>query len=271
MPLTLSARADHITHDLSAVRLMKRAFDIAVSATALLLLSPVLLAVAVAIWLQDLHSPFYVPIRAAQGGGTFRMVKFRSMRVGADRTGVDSTGADDARITPVGRFIRAYKLDEIMQLWNVLTGRMSLVGPRPQVMREVDLYTDAERQLLTAKPGITDIASIVFSDEGNILKDCPDPDLGYHQLIRPWKSRLGLLYVQHASMRLNLELVTLTALALVSRRRALAGIQRILERLGADDETRRVARRDAPLKPYPPLGMSEIVASRPCRPRSASC
>ncbi len=123
---------------------MKRLLDVVVSATALIALSPILLAAGVAVWLQDFRSPFYVAPRVARGGGTFTMVKFRSMTVGADRTGVDSTSAGDARITAVGRFLRAYKLDELMQLWNVLTGDMSLVGPRPQVRREYDLYTGAE-------------------------------------------------------------------------------------------------------------------------------
>src|SRR5438552_15194914 len=166
---------------------MKRALDVLVSGSALILLSPLLLIVAVAVWLQDFRSPFYIAPRVARGGGTFKMVKFRSMTVGADRTGVDSTSANDARITAVGRFLRAYKLDELMQLWNVFIGDMSVVGPRPQVRREVDIYTDAERELLTVQPGITDIASIVFSDEGDILKDAAEPDLMYNQLIRPWK------------------------------------------------------------------------------------
>jgi lipopolysaccharide/colanic/teichoic acid biosynthesis glycosyltransferase len=241
---------------------MKRAFDLIVSASALLLLSPFLVAVAVAVWLNDFHSPFYISLRAARGGRTFKMVKFRSMTVGADRAGVDSTAATDTRITPAGKFIRAYKLDELMQLWNVFTGDMSLVGPRPQVVREVLLYTDAERKLLTVKPGITDMASIVFADEGDILRGFPDPDLAYHQLIRPWKSRLGLLYVQHSSLWLDTQLVVLTAVALASRARALAGVRRVLERLGADELTRRVAARDAPLTPHPPPGSAAVVTGR---------
>lgn len=241
---------------------MKRAFDIVVSASSLVLLSPILFVVAVAIWLQDFHSPFYLAPRIARGRGTFRMVKFRTMTVGADRTGVDSTSASDARITRIGRFLRAGKLDELMQLWNVLTGDMSLVGPRPQVRREVDLYTEVERTLLEIPPGITDLSSIVFSDEGDILKDKNDPDVAYNQLIRPWKSRLGILYAQRRSMRLDLEIILLTLVALVSRRLALAGVQRILTRLNADDVTRLVARRDAALTPYPPPGARDVVTSR---------
>lgn len=240
----------------------KRAIDLLVSATALLVLSPILFAATVAVWAYDRQSPFYIPLRAAKGGGTFRMVKFRSMRVGADKSGVDSTGAHDSRITPVGRLIRRYKLDELMQLWNALRGDMSLVGPRPNVMREVEMYTTEERRLLSARPGITDLSSIVFADEGEILDGAEDPDLLYNQIIRPWKSRLSLLGVRHSSVRLDVELVALTALAIVSRQRALAGVQRILARLGADDQLRQVASRQFPLPAYPPPGATDIVTSR---------
>lgn len=240
----------------------KRAVDITASAAGLALVSPVLGAFALAIWLQDFRSPFYVAPRVGRGNATFKMVKLRSMTVGADRTGVDSTSADDRRITAVGRLLRAYKLDELSQLWNVLVGDMSLVGPRPNVEREVKLLTEVEREVLTVKPGITDLSSIVFSDEGEILAGRPDPDVSYHQLIRPWKSRLGLLYVRKQSLRLDLELVALTVVAIVSRPRALAGVQRILARLGADDQLRRVARRDEPLIPSPPPGANAVVSWR---------
>ena len=139
---------------------------------------------------------------------------------------------------------------------------MSLVGPRPQVAREVQIYSPVERTLLDVRPGITDLASIVFADEGDILAGRPDPDLAYNQLIRPWKSRLGLLYVRQRSLRLDLELIWLTALALASRARALAGVQRMLARLDADAQIRRVARREDPLVPYPPPGASAIVTAR---------
>jgi lipopolysaccharide/colanic/teichoic acid biosynthesis glycosyltransferase len=240
----------------------KRAIDVVASAAGLLLLSPILGVLMLAIWLHDRQSPLYVAKRVARGGGLFPMVKLRSMTVNADKSGVDSTSANDLRITPVGRIVRAYKLDELMQLWNVFTGDMSLVGPRPQVQREADLYTEVERMLVTVQPGITDLSSIVFSDEGDILAGEADPDLAYNQLIRPWKSRLGLIYVEHRSVRLDLNLVFLTIVALLSRQRALAGVQRILERLGADELTRTAARRDAPLTPYPPPGATAIVTSR---------
>jgi lipopolysaccharide/colanic/teichoic acid biosynthesis glycosyltransferase len=242
--------------------LVKRAIDTLTSAAGLVVLSPILGGLALAIWLFDRHSPIYAAERVARGGGVFRMVKLRSMTLDADRTKVDSTSAVDPRITPVGRIVRRYKLDELLQLWNVLTGDMSLVGPRPQVKREADLYTDVERRLFSVQPGITDLSSIVFSDEGEILAGQPDPDVAYNQLIRPWKSRLGLLYVEHQSVRLDFELVILTLVALVSRPRALLGVQRILSRLGADDLTTKTARRDAALTPYPPPGATAVVTHR---------
>ena len=241
---------------------VKRLLDIIASALGLLVLSPVLGFFALAIWLQDFRSPLYVAPRVGRGGKTFRMVKLRSMTAGADRSGVDSTSADDRRITAVGRALRAYKLDELSQLWNVLAGDMSLVGPRPNVPREVALYTTEEEGLLTARPGITDLASIVFSDEGDILAGRPDPDLAYHQLIRPWKSRLGLVYVQRQSMRLDAELIVLTLVAVLSRPLALAGVQRILARIGAPEAVTRVALRQAPLTPHAPPGSDFVVNSR---------
>jgi lipopolysaccharide/colanic/teichoic acid biosynthesis glycosyltransferase len=242
--------------------LVKRALDVAVAAIALVVLSPILLLMATVIWAQDYRSPFYIAARAARGGGTFRMVKFRSMTVGADRSGVDSTSANDSRITSVGRFLRRYKLDELPQLWNVLCGQMSFVGPRPQVIREVELYTPVERQLLDARPGITDLASIVFADEGDILGPYADPDIAYNQLVRPWKSRLGLLYVRHASATLDVRIVWLTLVALVSRGRALAGVAALLEHLDADAATLEVSRRRAPLQPAVPPGASTVVVRR---------
>ena len=148
--------------------MLKRMFDIIVSALALLATSPVLLLVMFLVWRQDGHSPFYIAPRMGLNERPFNMIKMRSMIINADKTGVDSTGSNDARITKLGHFIRRFKLDELTQLWNVLIGDMSLVGPRPNVKRETDLYTSVEKKLLFVKPGITDISSIVFSDEGEI-------------------------------------------------------------------------------------------------------
>ncbi len=230
--------------------------------TGLLVASPVLVPTMVAVWLQDYHSPFYIAPRVGRYGRPFKMLKLRSMIVNADKTGVDSTGAQDRRITPVGHFIRKYKLDELTQLWNVAKGDMSLVGPRPNVKRETDLYTPLEKELLLVRPGITDFASIVFSDEGEILADKPDPDISYNQLIRPGKSELGLFYIRHRSLLLDLKLIALTAIAIVNRPAALRAVARILHDIGADEKLVRLALRSDPLVPTPPPGSSEIVTSR---------
>jgi len=236
---------------------MKRVSDFTAALVGLIVVCPLLLAVMVAIWLQDFHSPFYIAPRAARGGGTFNMVKFRSMVVNADKTGVSSTSGDDRRITPVGRFVRAYKIDELIQLWNVLKGDMSLVGPRPQVLTDASMYTEQEKRMLSVRPGITDPASIVFADEGDILHGSADPDLLYNQIIRPWKSRLALLYIDKRSFLIDVWLILLTAAAIVSRRTALKAVQRLLQRWGADPLLLRMARREEPLLPYPPPGATE--------------
>lgn len=242
--------------------MIKRLFDIAVSASGLLLASPLLVPVTVLVWLQDFHSPFYFGMRVGKDGKPFRMVKLRSMVVHAERTGVDSTSSDDKRITVVGRFIRRYKLDELSQLWNVLTGDMSLVGPRPNVSRDVSLYTEEEQGLLTVRPGITDISSIVFSDEGEILRGSRDPDLRYNQVIRPWKSRLGLLYIRKKSFALDLQLILLTACAVFSRPLALKGVHDLLLKLGAEKPLIDACKRESELTPFPPPGATEIVEAR---------
>ena len=241
---------------------MKRFFDAVASGAGLLAFSPVLLPVMFLVWLQDRHSPFYVADRVGLDGRSFRMVKMRSMVVNADRTGVDSTGADDNRITPLGHFIRRFKIDELAQLWNVFRGDMSLVGPRPNVRRETDLYTPVERRLLSVTPGVTDFASIVFADEGDILEGKADPDIAYNRLIRPGKSQLGLFYVDHRSFALDLRLCWLTALTLTSRERSLRGVQRLLRSLGAEAELVELAGRDAELKPMPPPGNDKLVTHR---------
>lgn len=243
-------------------QVIKRAFDLIVSGMALLLFSPLLLVVCFLVWRQDYHSPFYVAQRVGKNSKNFKMIKLRSMLVNADKSGVDSTGANDPRITKIGHFIRAYKLDELSQLLNVFEGKMSFVGPRPNVPREVALYTDQEKKLVSVKPGITDFASIVFSDEGEILKSHADPDIAYHQLIRPWKSRLGIFYIEHRSFWLDLQLIYLTAVAIFSRKRALQGVVRLLKQLRAPDDLVEVALRKQPLVPTPPPGADEIVTSR---------
>ena len=180
----------------------------------------------------------------------------------ADKSGVDSTSSSDKRITSTGKFIRKFKLDELTQLINVLRGEMSLVGPRPNVKSETDLYTDAEKRLLKVKPGITDISSIVFSDESNILNNKEDPDLSYNQLIRPWKSRLGLVYIKKRNTILDIILILLTFLNIISRKLTLRIIVKLLNIFNTSKEIVNTASRKKMLTPYPPPGSDKIVTTR---------
>jgi len=184
------------------------------------------------------------------------------MVVNADKSGVDSTASNDKRITGVGTFIRRYKLDELSQLWNVLIGDMSLVGPRPNVKRETDLYTNEEKKLLTVRPGITDFSSIVFSDEGDILKDEKDPDIAYNQLIRPGKSMLGIFYIEKRSFIVDIKLIYLTVIAIISKQKALKSLSLILKNLGANEILIDIALRKQNLVPMPPPGAKNIVTNR---------
>lgn len=241
---------------------MGRALDLAAGGALLAAASPVLAAFGLAVWLQDRQDPIYRAPRVGRGGQAFSMLKLRSMTVNADRQGPSSTSATDRRVTPVGRLVRRFKLDELTQLINVVKGEMALVGPRPQVGWEVDRYTTLERGLLEVRPGITDFASIVFSDEGDILAaEGGDPDRAYERLIRPWKSELGLFYIAHRSAGLDVALVALTALALVSKDTARDGVAGILRRLGARTALIEVARRRSPLRPAAVPGVLSPVAT----------
>lgn len=241
---------------------MKRTIDIAVSLLGLIVFAPLLLLLCLLVWIQDWHSPFYIPMRIGRRERLYRMVKIRSMVIRADTNKVDSTANNDPRITYIGKVIRKCKFDEIPQLWNVLIGDMSLVGPRPNVARETGLYTSEEKRLLIARPGITDISSIVFSDEGSILEDKADPDLAYNQLIRPYKSRFGLLYIDRASTILDFHLIFLTFLCAIDRRSALDRVALLVAKLGAPSDLVTVATRRLPLQPSPPPGANGIVQSR---------
>ena len=185
----------------------------------------------------------------------FKMYKLRSMYQGADKSGVSSTSANDNRITPIGKIIRIIKLDEISQLINVFIGSMSLVGPRPQVVSHViNEYTDLEKKLLSIKPGITDFSSIVFSDESEILKNSKDPDKDYNVLIRPWKSRLGLFYVENQSFSVDLKLIFLTIVAIISKPKSLTMLNRLLLSLNADEQLINISMRKKQLIPHAPPG-----------------
>jgi hypothetical protein len=139
---------------------------------------------------------------------------------------------------------------------------MSLVGPRPNVKRETDLYTFEEKKLLTVRPGITDFSSIVFSDEGEILKNQSDPDIAYNQLIRPGKSMLGIFYIENKNFWLDIKLIFLTIIAILSKEKALKILVKILSKIGAESSLIEIASRKKALVPMPPPGAQKIVTNR---------
>jgi lipopolysaccharide/colanic/teichoic acid biosynthesis glycosyltransferase len=197
---------------------LKRTFDLCGAACALILSSPLLLAIAVAIKLDDGGPVLYWGVRAGRGGSPFRIFKFRTMVVNAERLGGPSTADDDPRITKIGGWLRRSKLDELPQLFNVLRGEMSLVGPRPEVLQEVALYSDEERALLSVRPGITDWASLRFRDEGVILRGATDPHGTYRRVIRQEKIRLGLEYVRTGSLQTDIRILATTLRVLIGER-----------------------------------------------------
>jgi len=195
----------------------KRLFDFFLAFLASVVLAPVLLGVALAIVVDDRGPIFYRGSRVGQWGRPFHMWKFRTMLVNADKIGGSSTPEDDPRITRVGRVLRKYKLDELPQLFNVLEGSMSFVGPRPQVKWAVDLYSEEERQVLTLKPGISDLASLRFPNEGEILAGSDDPDRDYMELIHPEKMRLSLEYLRRRSFLFDLRIIAETVWTVIVR------------------------------------------------------
>jgi len=195
----------------------KRLFDAAVSLAGLILTGPLLLTAGLFIKLDSPGPVFYQGTRIGRHGRPFKMLKFRTMVQDADRIGASSTAEDDPRITRIGWILRKYKLDELPQLINVLKGDMSLVGPRPQVQWAVDLYTPEEREVLKVRPGITDYASLRFSNEAEILKGSADPDKDYLEKIHPEKMRLALEYVKTRSFLVDLRIIWRTFRLFIGR------------------------------------------------------
>lgn len=241
---------------------MKRLFDIIFSIFGLIFTFPLILIFLYIVWRKDKSNPFYIAKRVGKNGKEFKLIKIRTMVVNADKNKVDSTSINDKRITKIGSIIRKYKIDELTQLFNILKGEMSLVGPRPNIKRETQLYTITESKLLKIKPGLTDFSSIVFSDEAEILKDSIDPDISYNQLIRPWKSKLGLFYVNKNNILIDFLIIITTLISLISRKNALRMVIFLLSRLKAPKDLIRIAKRTYPLVPTPPPGTTIIVKSR---------
>jgi len=196
---------------------MKRVFDIVSSGIGLILLSPIFLLLAILIKLDSRGPVFYKQLRVGKYGKDFKIFKFRSMLQGADKKGLITIGGRDPRVTRSGYYIRKYKLDEIPQLINVFIGDMSVVGPRPEVRKYVNLYTEEQLKVLSVKPGITDIASIKYRNENELLEKSDSPDQMYIEVIMPDKLRYNLEYINKQSFIYDLKLIFLTFKEIITR------------------------------------------------------
>ena len=194
---------------------MKRIFDIVLSAMGLLVLLPFFIVLAILIVLDSKGGVFYKQLRVGKNNTDFYLYKFRSMRTDADKQGLLTVGGRDPRITKIGYFIRKYKLDELSQLINVLKGDMSLVGPRPEVRKYVDMYSPEQLQVLSVKPGITDPASIAYFDENELLAKSPHPEETYINEVMPAKLKINLAYINNRNFVADLKIILKTLAKIV--------------------------------------------------------
>lgn len=196
--------------------LARRALDTAFASIGLLILSPLLILVALAIRLTSPGPVLFKQVRMGKNGQPFNILKFRTMRVDAEQVGGQLTVGNDARITPIGRYLRAWKLDELPQLWNVVRGDMALVGPRPEVPKYVALYTPVQRQVLNVRPGITDPASVAFRSESEIMEGQSDPERYYVDTIMQEKLRINLEYLGRRSLLTDFRVIFRTFRAILA-------------------------------------------------------
>ncbi|MEN2775818.1 sugar transferase [Acetivibrio clariflavus] len=200
---------------------MKRLLDIVISFLSLVILFPLFVVIAVLVMLTSPGGIFFKGIRVGQYGKPFKIYKFRSMVKDAEGNGKWNVGNNDERITPIGRFLRITKIDELPQLINVLKGDMSLVGPRPELQIYVDMYTEEEKKILDLKPGITDWASLANFDQYRIFTRAKDPDEAYLKYIRPLKLKLQLYYRYNNSMLIDLKIILWTIYKVIFRSKRL--------------------------------------------------
>lgn len=196
----------------------KRAFDLFFSVTGLLVLSPLLMLLAITLKLSSRGPVFFRQLRIGKAGKPFYIVKFRSMVVNAEKIGLSVTRDGDPRITRIGRFLRKTKWDELPQLWNVLVGEMSFVGPRPEVPRYVEKYTAEQRRVLALKPGITDLATLKFRNEEELLRTVEKTEEFYLEYCVPRKIELNLTYAQTANVWEDFKIILRTLLPSKDRR-----------------------------------------------------
>jgi lipopolysaccharide/colanic/teichoic acid biosynthesis glycosyltransferase len=198
--------------------MIKRILDLTISIVGIIMLSPIFILLSFWIKIDSRGSVFYKQVRVGKDNHDFLLYKFRSMKIGSDKKGLITVGDKDARITKPGYFIRKYKLDELPQLFNVVKGDMSLVGPRPEVRRYVNLYTADQLRVLSVKPGITDLASIKYRNESVLLAQSANPDETYVSEIMPEKLRLNLEYINKQSFLSDIGLILLTIKTIIKER-----------------------------------------------------
>lgn len=191
-------------------KISKRIFDILFSSIGLILISPILLVISIIIKITSEGPILFKQVRVAKDNKDFKILKFRTMIVDADKKGLKITVKDDPRITKIGKFLRKTKLDELPQLFNVLLGDMSFVGPRPEVRKYVDLYTEEQKQVLSVRPGITDLASIKYRNENELLDQSTNPEDTYINEIMPSKLKINLDYVKNINLVNDIKLILLT-------------------------------------------------------------
>ncbi|MBL4715411.1 MAG: glycosyl transferase [Bacteroidetes bacterium] len=195
--------------------MIKRLFDIAFALSILIILSPLLIIISLLIKLDSKGEILFSQIRVGKNNKDFKIFKFRTMFIDSEKEGYLSHGTHDKRITPIGKILRKFKLDELPQLFNVLIGDMSIVGPRPEVRKYVDFYSEEQMKVLTVKPGITEYASIEFTNENEILEQYDDIEKAYIETIMPQKLNLNLRYVRSQSILQDVRIIILTLKKLI--------------------------------------------------------
>ncbi|MDC6363549.1 MULTISPECIES: sugar transferase [Flavobacteriaceae] len=196
---------------------MKRLFDIILSSFGILVLSPILVLISILVKISSKGPVFYRQVRVGKGNKDFRIFKFRTMYTGSDKKGLLTVGGRDPRVTKVGYYLRKFKLDELPQLFNVFTGEMSLVGPRPEVRKYVEHYSESDMEVLSVRPGITDYASIAFRNENDILKESEDPEKKYIEEIMPIKLGLNKKYIAEKGMFKDLSIILKTITVIIKK------------------------------------------------------
>jgi len=190
--------------------MLKRSFDVVTSLIGIILLFPILLILWICIQLESSGGGFYRQVRVGKDGVDFLLWKFRTMQTGADKKGLLTIGGRDSRVTRFGFYLRKYKLDELPQLINVLVGNMSIVGPRPEVRKYVNLYTSYQLKVLSVKPGITDYASIEYSNENELLAQSENPEKTYIEEVLPAKLELNMQYINTMNLGTDIQIILST-------------------------------------------------------------